>query len=139
MLVDSLGIGCGPVTEEVGGKTRWTVTTLIVGSECAQLHLNFTVQKHWDIMCLFVHFFYLKDEFYVQGFNGTDIWSDFKQYVTLWYASLCSLFFLSISLVPQCSCFLFKSTTKTTKDRLLAWIEGKIITSSTVQNARLFH
>lgn len=56
MLVESLGIGCGPVTEDVGGNW-WTVTTQIVGIECAQLHLNFTVQKHWDIMCLFVHFF----------------------------------------------------------------------------------
>lgn len=25
----------------------------------AKLHLNLTVQKHWDITCLFVHFLFL--------------------------------------------------------------------------------
>lgn len=31
------------------------------GTERAQSNLNFTVQKHWDLMCLFVHFLDLND------------------------------------------------------------------------------
>lgn len=55
MLVGGLGIGCDPVLTK--GREHWRALTVwIVGIERAQLHLNFTVQKHWDIMCLFVHF-----------------------------------------------------------------------------------
>lgn len=50
----------------------------------AQLHLNFTVQKHWDITCLFVHFLLFYSCFLLQtwllgflfiGFIGSEFWS----------------------------------------------------------------
>lgn len=49
------------------------------GTECAQLHLNFTVQKHWDIMCLFVHFFGSKMvSFMFKALTVLTFWSDFN-------------------------------------------------------------
>lgn len=41
----------------------------------AKLHLNLTVQKHWDIMCLFVHFFFVFT-FFLSSFRSLFIWSD---------------------------------------------------------------
>lgn len=105
MLVESFGIGWGPALEEVGREHWGAVAARIVGIECAQLHLNFTVQKHWDIMCLFVHFLDLNDQFYVEGFNGTDFWSDFKSSM-LHSCMLLHAFSFFLSLVTQRSCLL---------------------------------
>lgn len=85
---------------------RWTVPPQIVGIECAQLHLNFTVQKHWDIMCLFVHFFGIEMiSFMFKALMVLTFGVISNRYVKLWYASCFFVFFFP-SFDTQCSCLL---------------------------------
>lgn len=75
----------------------------IVGIECAQLHLNFTVQKHWDIMCLFVHLFGIEMiSFMFKALMVLTFGVITNKYVKLWYASCFFLFFFP-SLDTRCS------------------------------------
>lgn len=62
----------GAIIETLRKKKKQTLKEHYKNVEAnAQLHLNFTVQKHWDITCLFVHFccfipaFYFRSEYLV--------------------------------------------------------------------------
>ena len=73
-------------------------------------------------MCLFVHFLDLNDQFYVQGFNGTDFWSDFKtQESMLHYGMLLRAFFGYTILLFVENDYLNKAE-EIMKDPLLAWM-----------------